>query len=267
MTKYRFVCVMGIIMLCAGVTMAQADKQPAPRAATGMGQQTGTVVTSKETTGTAPDMRDLTMIQLLQKGGPVMYPLYLCSILALGFAFERLFTLRNRVVSPPQTVLQLRTALDQPGDTFNAQALQAQLEGATSPLARIVAAGIRRANRPIMEVEKAMEDTAAKEVSKLQRNNRVLSAVASVAPLLGLLGTATGIIRTFMTVAASEDALGRTELLAGGIYEALVATAVGLTIAIAALVMYFFFQERVERLVSEIDYTATELAEKLASKS
>jgi len=265
MTRYWLVCAMGIVVLCAGMVMAQADNTPMPRTVTGLVQQAGTP--GPAATGTAPARRDLTMIQLLQKGGPVMYPLYLCSILALGFAFERLFTLRSRKVSPPQTLQQLRAAMEQPQGSFNAQALQAQLEGATSALARIAAAGLRRANRPIMEVEKAMEDTAAKEVSRLQRNNRVLSAVASVAPLLGLLGTATGIIRTFMTVAASEDALGRTELLAGGIYEALVATAVGLTIAIAALVLYFFFQERVERLVSEIDDTATELAEKLASKN
>ena len=267
MARSWFVGVMGMVVVCAGVVMAQADKRPVPRAATGVVQQAAALATSPVTTDTAPARRDLTMIQLLQKGGPVMYPLYLCSILALGFAFERLFTLRSRKVSPPLTLQCLRAAMVQPRETFNAQALQAQLEGATSPLARIAQAGLRRANRPIMEVEKAMEDTAAKEVSRLQRNNRVLSAVASVAPLLGLLGTATGIIRTFMTVAASEDALGRTELLAGGIYEALVATAVGLTIAIVALVLYFFFQERVERLVTEIDDTATELAEKLASKN
>jgi len=207
-----------------------------------------------------------TFIQLLQKGGPVMYPLYLCSILMLAFAIERAFTLRRHKVSPSETIQLLDSAVAGMPANFNQAELLAKLAAAPSPLARIAAAGVRRTNRPILEIEKAIEDAAAKEINKLQRNNRVLSSVASVSPLLGLLGTATGIIRTFMTVAATEEALGRTELLAGGIYEALVATAVGLTIAIIALVFYFFFQERVERLVSEIDDEATKLAEELAAK-
>jgi biopolymer transport protein ExbB len=208
-----------------------------------------------------------TLIELLQKGGPVMYPLYLCSILTLAFAIERAFSLRRHKVSPSETIQLLDSAIAGMPSGFRQGELLAVLEKQPSPLAKIAAAGVRRTNRPILEIEKAIEDAAAKEVNKLQRNNRILSSVASVAPLLGLLGTATGIIRTFMTVAATEEALGRTELLAGGIYEALVATAVGLTIAIIALVLYFFFQERVERLVSEIDDEATKLAEAIASKN
>lgn len=244
---------------------AQTPREPAPRRATAALQPAATAVPFQAPETAAAEKHNLTLLQLLKKGGPVMYPLYLCSILALGFAFERLFNVRRSKVSPPQTRAHLQSALAQPRESLNVPALMAQLQDSASPLARIATAGLRRANRPVIEVEKAMEDTAAKEVSKLHRNNRVFSVVASVAPLLGLLGTATGIIRTFMTVASSEDALGRTELLAGGIYEALVATAVGLTIAIAALVLYFFFQERVDRLVAEVDDTATQLAEKVAA--
>lgn len=256
MTRYGFVCT-----LAAGLLILGVAGTPTAR---GQGQQPPepTRIEIKTAHKVQP-----TLLQLLQKGGPVMFPLYLCSILTLAFAFERAFTLRRHRVSPPETIQLLNSSISGMSPTSNLGGLQASLETEPSPLARIAAAGLRRANRPILEIEKAIEDAAAKEVNKLQRNNRVLSSVASVAPLLGLLGTATGIIRTFMTVAASEDALGRTELLAGGIYEALVATAVGLTIAIAALVLYFFFQERVERLVSDIDDVATRLAEKLAAKT
>lgn len=267
MTRCRVIAMVGLGVLISGMAMAQVAVKPMPQAGAGatppsMGSATGAV-----SADASPGKPTLTLVQLLQKGGPVMYPLYLCSILVLGFAVERLFTLRRRKVSPPPAMGLLRAAMAQAGVALDAGMLTAQLQGAPSPLARIVMAGLRRANRPIIEVEKAMEDTAAKEVTRLQRNNRVLSAVASVAPLLGLLGTATGIIRTFMMVAQSEDALGRTELLAGGIYEALVATAVGLVIAIVALVLYFLFQERVERLVAEIDETTTELAERLAARN
>ena len=81
----------------------------------------------------------------------------------------------------------------------------------------------------------------------MQRNNRVFSSVASVAPLLGLFGTVTGIIRAFMTVAENAESLGKTEVLAGGIYEALVTTAAGIGIAIPAMILYFYCQDRVER--------------------
>lgn len=212
----------------------------------------------------APPGGGLTLMQLLEKGGPVMYPLYLCSILVVGFTVERLLNLRRRKVAPEGLLGELRALLDRPERTVDAGQVASLCEAQPSPLARVVSAGARRANRTVLEVEKAMEDTSAREVVRLQRNNRVFSGVASVAPLLGLLGTATGIIRAFMTVAAMQDALGKSELLAGGIYEALVSTAAGLTIAIAALVLYLFFQERVERLVSEMDDAATELAERLA---
>lgn len=266
MNKRRLVVLLALGILVSGLAVAQVAAPPPPDGAGGL-------PASVEAAGRAapadapPEKPRLTLTQLLQKGGPVMYPLYLCSILVLGFAVERVLTLRRRKVSPAQTLDQLKPLLDQAGGGSDPGVLMTQLQGAPSPLARIALAGLRRTNHPIMEVEKAMEDAAFKEVVRLQRNNRVLSAVASVAPLLGLLGTATGIIRTFMTVAQSEDALGRTELLAGGIYEALVATAVGLVIAIVALVLYFFFQERVERLVAEIDETATLLSERIASKT
>jgi biopolymer transport protein ExbB len=210
--------------------------------------------------------RELTLLELLQKGGPVMYPLYLCSIILVAFTIERAVSLRRRRVSPPETIVKLRSAMSDTPGSFNIRDLLEDMMMMNNPLARIAAAGLRRADRPVIEVEKAIEDAAAKEVTRLQRNNRVLSSIASVAPLLGLLGTVTGIIRTFMTVAAHEEALGRTEILAGGIYEALVATAVGLTIAIAALILYYYFQERVDRLVAEIDDIATELVDKLSVK-
>lgn len=257
MTRQEFVCIAaGLAVLAtaaAPAALGQAQPPAAPKPAK---------VELKTDVKAQP-----TFMQLLQKGGPVMYPLYLCSILTVAFAIERSFSLRRRKVSPPSTLQRIDAAIPALEGGGAPGELLAALDAESSPLARITAAGLRRAHRPFLEIEKALEDAAAKEINKLQRNNRVLSSVASVAPLLGLLGTATGIIRTFMTVAATEEALGRTELLAGGIYEALVATAVGLTIAIVALVLYFFFQERVERLVADIDDVASRLAEALAANT
>jgi len=208
-----------------------------------------------------------TVLQLLLKGGPVMYPLGLCSIVMMAFAIERALGLRRSRIIPDSTVQCIRRAIATSPGGVDPEPLARELTSRPDALARVAVAGLRCGHRPLAEIEKAMEDTGAKEVAKMQRNNRVLSAIAGVAPLLGLLGTVTGIIRTFMVVAAHEEALGRTKVLAGGIYEALVSTAVGMMIAIVSLLLYTFYQERVDRLATEIDDTLTELVNKLAVKA
>jgi len=206
---------------------------------------------------------DLTFFELLLKGGPLMYPLCLCSIIMVAFSIERAASLRRGKILPPITVRRLREATAASGN-LNVGQLRREFEAQSSPIARIMTAGLRKATRPVPEIEKAIEDAGEKEAARMRRNCRVLSINASVAPLLGLLGTVLGMIRAFMTVAAREEALGQTELLAAGIYQALVTTAAGLTIAIPSLVLYYIYVERVDRLVTEIDDLATELVEKLS---
>jgi biopolymer transport protein ExbB len=201
------------------------------------------------------------LLQLLQRGGPVMYPLYACSILVVTFWIERMVSLRRNKVIPPELLRAIQAAAGEPAAR---QRLADEIQANPSSLGRIVRAGYKKITRPVLEIEKAIEDAGAKEVAVLQRNNKVFSVVGTIAPLLGLLGTVTGLMRSFMTVATSAEALGRTELLAAGIYEALVATAVGLSIAIPSMALYFYYQERVDKLVSAIDEAAVEFIEKLA---
>lgn len=206
------------------------------------------------------------LLELLQRGGPVMYPLYACSILMVTFWIERVVSLRRKKVIPPGIILKIQEASDSSDPTVRRRLLD-EIQANDSPMGRIVKAGLRRVDRPVLELEKAIEDAGAKEAVRLQRNNKVLSSVASIAPLLGLLGTVTGFMRSFMMVAAtSGEALGKAELLASGIYEALVTTAVGLVIAIPSMVLYFYYQERVDKLVGEIDDAAVELLETLVAE-
>jgi biopolymer transport protein ExbB len=215
--------------------------------------------------GEAQAVHGLTVFELLLKGGPLMYPLYLCSIVMVAFGIERAISLRREKILPAAAVARLRELTSESAGNLDAQALRREFQAASSPIFRIVSAGLRKADRPIPELEKAIEDAGAKEADRMRRNSRVLSIVASLSPLLGLLGTVTGMIRAFMTVAASEEALGRTELLAGGIYEALVTTAVGLTIAIPAMVLFYIYEEKVDRMVMEMDDIATDVVEKMSA--
>jgi biopolymer transport protein ExbB len=207
--------------------------------------------------------RPPTVLELLQMGGPVMYPLYLSSILMVAFAIERGLSLRHKKILPPDFILNLRVLVGE--RPIDREKLLTYCVAHPSPIARIFQAAVRRLHRPLPEIEKIIEDAGAKEVRLLRRNCRVISSVAYIAPLLGLLGTVTGMIQCFTRVATGE-ALGRAERLAEGIYQALVTTAVGLTIAIPAAVIYLLYVAKVEKLVTEMDDLTLEFVETIADK-
>lgn len=189
------------------------------------------------------------LLDLLIKGGPVMVPLALCSVIAVTVAILRLFTLRRRTIIPDNFMVGL---LDVSGPSPEAQEKAvAYCERVDGPVGRIFRAGIINLPRGEGSAEKAIEDAGGREVDKLKRSLRPLSMVASISPLLGLLGTVYGMIGAFQT--AALVGMGKADVLAKGIYEALVTTAAGLTIAIPAILLYQYFNGRVDRLVDEID--------------
>jgi len=170
------------------------------------------------------------------------------SVVALTIALERMTKLTQAKMIPPRFVGGLGELVrrgDASADDFTKLCGQAP-----SPAASILHAGVIRAGRSLPEVEKSMEDALAREMATLRGRNRPLSVIGSVAPLVGLLGTVVGMIFAFHT--ASEGGPD-AEQLAGGIYLALITTAAGLTIAIPCLLLYAWFNARVERYMREID--------------
>lgn len=192
------------------------------------------------------------------KGGLLMIPIGACSVVALTVVVERLVSLRRRAVMPDAFVSGLRELLGGGGDREKALA-RCREDG--SPVAAVLAAGIRKLGEPPERVEKAVQEAGEREAVRLSRFGRVLAVIASVAPLLGLLGTIFGMIKAFQTVALSGDALGKTELLAGGIYEAMITTAAGLIVAIPTLVCHHWIAARVDRRILEIDRLVVEFLE------
>jgi len=216
--------------------------------------------------GAAPEAGDgqsagrPTLFALLEKGGWVMYPIYACSVLMVAFAIERAVSLRRGRILPPEFVAGVRAAASD--DTIDKDKLLGYCQAHPSPVARVFQAAVKRLHRPLPEIEKAIEDAGATEVRLMRRNTRVLSGVGSIAPLLGLLGTVFGMIEAFTNISVG-DALGKAELLASGIYQALVTTAAGLTVAIPSLVLYMVFTGRIERLVGDMDGLSLEFVETL----
>jgi biopolymer transport protein ExbB len=190
------------------------------------------------------------------KGGPLMVPIGLCSLVALAVIVERLISLRRRQIVPPQFWPGLERILER-GSPFPSHQALSYCDENPCPIATVITAGIRKLGQPVAAVEKAVLEAGQREVLKLRKHTRMLAVIASVSPLLGLLGTIFGLIRAFQTVAESAEALGRTEMLASGIYEAMITTAAGLLVAIPALLAYHYLHARVEARVSEMDEVAT----------
>jgi biopolymer transport protein ExbB len=171
------------------------------------------------------------------------------SLAALTITLERLVRLTRRNVIPPAFLAGLQREIVQAErrpDGF----LQL-CQTSRSSISKVLKAGALRAGRPLVEVEKSMEDAIAREMSGMRGRNRPLNVIGSVAPLVGLLGTVVGMIFAFRTT--SQAGLGKAELMAEGIYLALMTTAAGLTIAIPCLLLVAWFNSRVDRMVREID--------------
>jgi biopolymer transport protein ExbB len=201
------------------------------------------------------------MWDFLVKGGPVMIPIVLCSLVALTVVVERLVSLRKSLIIPANFLTGLQSALGSAGGAR--QALES-CKARPSPVARVFAAGLKRLNEPMELMEKHIQDAGEREAMKMRKYLRVLAVIASLAPLLGLLGTIAGMIKAFQTVAASAEALGKTEMLATGIYEAMITTAAGLVVAIPAMVCYHWLTSRIDRLVMDIDQMTVDFVEEFS---
>ncbi len=200
------------------------------------------------------------LFNLIVKGGWVMIPIGLCSIIAVAISVERGISLREQNVIPPDFLGGLIDAFGRANEDVKTAIKYCDLR--PCPISNIFKAGINRMGSGVTAMEKAIEDAGAREVHKLKRSLKPLSVVATIAPLLGLLGTVYGMISAFG--AASKQGVGKGDALAVGIYEALVTTAAGLTLAIPVLIVYQVFCSRVDSLVDEIDDQALELLEHTA---
>jgi biopolymer transport protein ExbB len=190
------------------------------------------------------------MLEFVIKGGPVMIPLVLCSVISLGIIVERCLSLRrNRILK--YDVLQRIEELLRDRKIPEASTLCKRYP---SSMTRILLAAILNHDKSRQEIKEIIEDAGRQEIPVLERYLTILGTIASISVLLGLLGTVMGMIRTFDAIAALG--YGHPEALASGISEALVATATGLTIAIPTLVLYNFFTSRADALVIEMEKNA-----------
>ncbi|MHC4879638.1 MAG: MotA/TolQ/ExbB proton channel family protein [Planctomycetota bacterium] len=202
-------------------------------------------------------------IEILQKMGFWLVPFVMASIIALWFAIERMVVLRRTRVIPPHFVEAFLDSLEQRRlDEPNAIDL---CEKNASPIAAVFLHGIYKWGRPSVEVEQAIIDGGERQVGQLRKHLRVLNGVATVTPLIGLLGTVIGMIQAFNDI-ASSGAMGKADQLAAGIAIALLTTAFGLAIAIPSLIMFMYLSGRVESLVLEMDELAQRVVRQISAE-
>jgi biopolymer transport protein ExbB len=197
------------------------------------------------------------MWEIVRAGGPLMWPIILCSIAAIAIVAERLWTLSAQRVMPRGLLQKVWQLVD--NNQINDKVIAALEQN--SPLGRVLAAGLANRHRPREVMIERLEDTGRHVVHELERFLNTLGTIASVTPLLGLLGTVTGIIKAFNAI--TEGGMGDPRMLSGGISEALITTAAGLLVAIPALIAYRYLRGRVERIVIDMEKNAIQLADAL----
>ena len=195
--------------------------------------------------------------------GAFRYPLALTSIIVVWFTIERMVVLRYGRVIPRHFVKRFFEHMEE--GNLDPKVAVKLCEDNGSPIALVLANGLRKWGKSSVEIEQAIIDGGERQVSQLRKHIRVLNGAATVAPLLGLLGTVVGMIDSFNRI-SQKAAMGKSEALASGIGLSLLTTAAGLAIAIPALIMYMYFTGKVDSLVIEMDGKAQQLVDLISAE-
>ncbi len=203
------------------------------------------------------DLWKMSLWQLFLSGGPVMWPIFLASVFAFAIIGEKFWHLHKIKIDTQEFLNEILNKIKRHEIKETLQFC----DNTKSPVAHILKAGILKYDRPRPQIIEAIEDASLYEVPKLEKNLPMLATISHIAPLLGLLGTVTGMVRCFQLVQAKATTLHPISPgdLAGGIWEALLTTVAGLIVAIPTYVAYNYLVSRINNFVLEMEKASTEL--------
>lgn len=216
-----------------------------------------------QASGDAPRIPITNVFAAIRQGGVMMIPIIGCSFGLMVFVFERLLFLRRARVIPRSFVRGVIEQLEQ--QQLERDEAIALCEENGSPTAELFQAALKRYGRPAVEIEQSVLDNGERVCNSLRSYLRLFSAISNITPLLGLLGTVLGMIEAFNSI-AQTGAMGRPELLAGGIGQALLTTAAGLFVAIPAYIAYAYFVGRADKLIIEMDSQVQRVIELISAE-
>jgi biopolymer transport protein ExbB len=201
------------------------------------------------------------MFDIIVKGGVLMWPILLCSVISVAIILERLYHLHRIRINIPDFFVSIRGLL-QKNKVEEALDLCQKTQ---APIGRILACGIQNHKKDAQTQEKAISRVSSWEVRGLEKHLRGLAIIGNITPLIGLLGTVVGMIKAFVKI---QELGGRVDasVLAGGIWEALLTTAAGLTVAIPTLVAYHYFEGKIDNMSCWMKEIASELLEFLGAR-
>ena len=209
----------------------------------------------------AEEVGRLGLIDLIMQGGPIGVAivgiLLILSVIALYIFIERYLTIKRAGAIDQTFITNIRNSV-QTGSIEGAKAL---CRNTDSPVARMVEKGLMRIGKPLNDIETSIENVGNLEIFKLEKNLSALASIAGAAPMIGFLGTVTGMILAFYKMASEQNVT--PDVLAGGIYQALITTAFGLTIGIAAFIGYNILVSRVGKVVYNMEQTTVEFMDLL----
>lgn len=199
------------------------------------------------------------MFDIITAGGWLMVPIIFCSILVIAIGGERYWTLNPKKIAPRHLLAQVWSWIK--NNQLDASKLRELKQ--SSPLGRILAAGLSNSRHGRDVMKDSIQEAASQVIHDMERYLTILGTIANIAPLLGLLGTVIGMIKVFTAIML--EGTGNAGVLAGGISEALITTAAGLTVAIPAMILHRFFQRRVDTIVVTMEEEAVKLVDALHS--
>jgi biopolymer transport protein ExbB len=213
---------------------------------------TANAMASQVPTVVEPKQDSLSLFDLVLKGGFIMIPMGLLSILTLYYFFERFMTLRKASKLDANFMNNIKDYIY----NGNRDAAKALCRNTDSPAARMVEKGVARIGKPIKEIEEAMESVGKLEINKLEKNLSVLSLVGRIAPILGFVGTIAGVIKIFYDISLTDNiSIG---VISGGLYQKMITSASGLVIGLLAFIGYFVLNTMLDKIINKMEATSTE---------
>jgi biopolymer transport protein ExbB len=214
--------------------------------------------TSPDSLNTGAGDATMSIFDLLIKGGYMMYPIILLSIIAVYIFVERVLTLRRAAETPPGFIDKIK-GLVLSGDVKGAQQSCAQTD---TPISKMIEKGLARIGSPLKNIEVSIENVGKIEIYKLEKNLGLLATISGAAPMLGFLGTVLGMIQAFIAIAQEEGSVS-PKLLSEGIYEAMITTAAGLFVGILAYLGYNDLVTRVQKVVHSMEFSSIDFIDLL----
>ncbi|HLW20792.1 MAG TPA: MotA/TolQ/ExbB proton channel family protein [Cyclobacteriaceae bacterium] len=204
---------------------------------------------------------DIGLLDLLIQGGYMMIPLYILFVVAIFIFIERMITLKKASKTPHAMVDQVKMLVQ----SGNIQQARMICQGEDTPISNMIAKGLERIGNPLRNIEVAIENVGKVEIYKLEKHLSLLATISGAAPMIGFLGTVTGMIQAFIAIAQEEGNVS-PKLLSSGIYEAMITTAAGLVVGIIAYLGYNYLVTQVSKLVHSMEYTTIEFIDLLQEK-